>query len=132
MKYDLNETEKVAKHILNKSENKLIAFKGNLGAGKTTLIKAIVKNLGSDDVVSSPTFSLVNEYAGKDGPIYHFDLYRLEDIEEAYAIGLDEYLDSGAWCLIEWPERIMEVLPENVTFVEINKQLNGKRELKID
>lgn len=87
------------------------AFYGDMGAGKTTLIKEIVKTLGSTDHVSSPTFSLVNEYAIPRGAVYHFDFYRTEDLEEVYDIGYEEYFFSGTICLVEWPQRITPLLP---------------------
>lgn len=87
------------------------AFYGDMGAGKTTLIKEIVKTLGSTDHVSSPTFSLVNEYAIPGGAVYHFDFYRIEDLSEVYDIGYEEYFFSGNICLVEWPQRIEPLLP---------------------
>jgi tRNA threonylcarbamoyladenosine biosynthesis protein TsaE len=86
------------------------AFKGSMGAGKTTFIKSVCKALQCEDQGSSPTFSLVNEYSGPDGPIYHFDLYRIKSEEEAIDIGIYEFLDSGSICLIEWPEKIPDIM----------------------
>ncbi|THD67945.1 tRNA (adenosine(37)-N6)-threonylcarbamoyltransferase complex ATPase subunit type 1 TsaE [Robertkochia marina] len=129
--YALNNVKEAIDFILKESPNRIILFKGEMGSGKTTLIKSLVKGLGSDDVVSSPTFSLVNEYRNEEGPIYHFDLYRLEDEEEAYAIGMEEYLDSGAWCFVEWPDKARSILPKNATLIEIKVLLNGKRELHL-
>ena len=100
-------------------EEKVFIFEGEMGAGKTTFIKALCAELGVEDVVSSPTFSLVNEYARDTGVVYHFDFYRIRDIREAYDIGYEEYFYSGHICLIEWPERIEELLPEHYIKVEI-------------
>ncbi|HET6991292.1 MAG TPA: tRNA (adenosine(37)-N6)-threonylcarbamoyltransferase complex ATPase subunit type 1 TsaE, partial [Bacteroidia bacterium] len=94
-------------------EKRIFAFHGELGAGKTTFIKALCVELGVKDTMSSPSFSLVNEYHdGKENPVYHFDLYRLKSPEEALDIGMEEYLYSGNYCFVEWPERAPEILPE--------------------
>lgn len=95
-------------------ENRLFAFFGEMGAGKTTFIKAICKTLGVTENISSPTFALVNEYADKNGnPVYHFDFYRIENEQEAIDIGVREYFSSGHYCFIEWPEKILHLLPED-------------------
>lgn len=111
IEYTLSEISDVATKIIKVSSCKTLLFYGEMGAGKTTLIKEIVKQLGSPDKVSSPTFSLVNEYQGKDSSIFHFDFHRIEDEEEAYDIGFEEYIASGYWCLIEWPQHIESLLP---------------------
>ncbi|TRZ45223.1 tRNA (adenosine(37)-N6)-threonylcarbamoyltransferase complex ATPase subunit type 1 TsaE [Robertkochia solimangrovi] len=129
--YELDTVNATAAKILDLLKYKTVLFKGKMGAGKTTLIKALVKAMGSEDIVSSPTFSLVNEYEGEEGSIYHFDLYRLENSSDAYDIGLDEYLDSGQYCLIEWPERISDILSNEVSLIEIKVLFNGKREVLI-
>ncbi len=98
----------------------VVIFRGEMGAGKTTLIREIVAQLGATDVVTSPTFAIVNQYQGaKDRRIYHFDFYRLEDLREAYDFGYEEYFYSGDICLVEWPERIEPLLPEEVITVRI-------------
>jgi tRNA threonylcarbamoyladenosine biosynthesis protein TsaE len=104
-----------------------------MGAGKTTLIKAICKQLGSIDVVTSPTFTLVNEYNTQSGDtIYHFDFYRIVKIEEVFDFGFEEYLSSGNWCFIEWPELVESLLSENVTNVTITTQVDMSRLIEID
>ncbi|MDG3582229.1 tRNA (adenosine(37)-N6)-threonylcarbamoyltransferase complex ATPase subunit type 1 TsaE [Galbibacter pacificus] len=129
--YSLSDITAIAKKIIDNSQSKILLFNGEMGVGKTTLIKEIVKELGSKDNVSSPTFSIVNEYEGEEGPIYHFDFYRINNIEEVYNIGLDYYLHEQAWCLIEWPEKIAELLPNEVTIIDIKTQLNGKRTVNL-
>ncbi len=110
----------------------IFAFYGNMGAGKTTFIRAICSVLGVDDLVSSPTFTIVNEYkAAKGFPIYHFDFYRINKIEEAYDIGIDEYFNGQGLCLIEWPEKILEVLPEDCINVHITVNENLQRTIEI-
>ncbi|WP_442845666.1 tRNA (adenosine(37)-N6)-threonylcarbamoyltransferase complex ATPase subunit type 1 TsaE [Leeuwenhoekiella sp. H156] len=111
VEYRLKEVDQIAKQILELSNYKTILFQGNLGSGKTTLIKALVKNLGSEDYVSSPTFSLLNEYKTEDGEtIYHMDLYRLKNEIEAFDMGLEEILENDSWKFIEWPDKINSLL----------------------
>lgn len=101
-------------------DQKVFIFEGEMGAGKTTFIKNFCKHLGIDDVVSSPTYSIVNEYESAEGSVFHFDFYRIKDMREAYDLGYEEYFYGGGICLIEWPERVEELLPENYVKVEIN------------
>lgn len=112
-------------------DNTLFAFRGNMGAGKTTFIKALCEVLGvENDVVNSPTFSIVNEYETTDGKqIYHFDFYRLKHYSEAIDFGLYDYFNSGALCLMEWPENIEEVLPDDTVVVNLNVNADGTRTL---
>ncbi len=98
----------------------IVALRGEMGAGKTTLVAALMERLGSADSVTSPTFALVNVYRTDRGePVYHFDFYRIERLEEAFDLGYEEYFDSGALCLVEWPEKIEPLLPEGVMNVHI-------------
>jgi tRNA threonylcarbamoyladenosine biosynthesis protein TsaE len=121
--YTLGELPEIARQIIDKSSNRTLLFYGSMGVGKTTLIKEIVKQLEVDDVVSSPTFSLVNEYETRNGEnIYHFDFYRINNEEEALDIGIEEYFYNNDWCLIEWPEKVKNLLPLNA--VEIHLSLN--------
>lgn len=108
--FSLQDIEQIAKKIVTLSKHKVILFEGEMGAGKTTLIQAIARHLGVVQAMSSPTFSLVNEYEYDDKLLYHFDLFRIKDIDEAYGIGIEEYLDSGNFCFIEWPDKIMSIL----------------------
>ena len=111
-------------------DNTVFAFYGKMGAGKTTFIKAVCKELGVDDSVTSPTFAIVNEYEAADGrPIYHFDFYRIKKVSEAYDMGCEEYFYSGYPCFIEWPELIEEVLPVETVRVCIEELPNGERRL---
>ncbi len=117
----INNLPTVAHALLEKHKNKYIfALRGPMGAGKTTLMQAIARELNSNDIVSSPTFSIVNEYTTIDNRfIYHFDFYRIKNLEEAINIGTDEYLYSGEYCFIEWPENIEELLPEETINIYI-------------
>lgn len=100
-------------------EKRVFAFYGKMGAGKTTFIKAICEALGVEDVVTSPTFAIVNEYKTPQGAIFHFDFYRIKNLREAYDIGCEEYFYSGCPCFIEWPELVEELLPEDIVKVNI-------------
>ena len=109
-------------------EHRVFAFYGEMGAGKTTFIKAICEELGVEDVITSPTFAIVNEYGLPDGDcIYHFDFYRIKKLEEVYDMGFEDYFYSGALCFIEWPELIEEVLPEDAVKVNITENADGSR-----
>jgi len=132
--YSLNEIEQVAKELLSIPQlKKVITFNAEMGAGKTTFIKALVKELGVLDNSSSPTFSLVNEYQTENGEtVYHFDLYRLNSEEEAYDMGIDEYFYSGNWCFIEWPEKTPNLIPIDHATISIKVLEDGKRELTIN
>ena len=114
--------------------NRVFAFYGKMGAGKTTFIKALCEELGVEDAVNSPTFAIVNEYYSTrlDGPIFHFDFYRIKRIEEAFDIGTDDYFYSGAPCFIEWPELIEDILPEEAVRVSIEEQPDGTRTIEFE
>lgn len=113
----------------------VFAFEGEMGAGKTTFINALCRALGvEEDPTGSPTFSIVNEYRSDTTAelIYHFDLYRIEDLEQAFDIGIEDYLDSGALCLIEWPDRIDDILPSDTVRVNIEVKPDGSRLLAVN
>lgn len=115
----MDEIQDVAKEVLQKVPNKVLCLYGDMGVGKTTLVKALVKQLGAVDLANSPTFGLVNEYSDEnDTPLaYHFDFYRLNDEMEALDMGFDDYLSSDAWLFIEWPDKISTLLPEDAVSV---------------
>lgn len=119
----INSTAKlniVAQQLLTYAKGeKFFIFEGEMAAGKTTFIKAFCEALGVTDIVSSPTFSIVNEYDSPNGPVYHFDFYRLKNLREAYDIGYEEYFYSDHYCLIEWPSKVEELLPESYVKVQI-------------
>ncbi|MFD1096032.1 tRNA (adenosine(37)-N6)-threonylcarbamoyltransferase complex ATPase subunit type 1 TsaE [Salegentibacter chungangensis] len=117
--YTLSQIDMAVRHILDHSKSKTLLFNGEMGAGKTTLIKSLVKELGAKDIVSSPTFSLVNEYETPEGPIYHFDFYRIEDESEALDMGIEDYLAQDTWIFIEWPEKVHNLLGENTQILDI-------------
>lgn len=116
--------------IIKRSDSGVIAFYGEMGAGKTTFISQLAQQLGVDaDQANSPSFSIVNEYDSPQGVIYHFDLYRLESPAEAVDLGLDEYLYSGSLCLLEWPERIEPILPDNTMKINLHVNPDSSRTL---
>lgn len=125
--YQISELSSVAQKLLHKANSKNLLFYGKMGVGKTTLIKELVRQLGVYETVSSPTFSLVNEYRGDDGPVYHFDFYRLNDSSEALDFGVEEYFMQDAWKMVEWPEKISDLLPNEGMRIDINKNINGSR-----
>jgi tRNA threonylcarbamoyladenosine biosynthesis protein TsaE len=108
---------------------KVFAFYGQMGAGKTTFIKAVCEELGVSDVITSPTFAIVNEYTAS-VPVYHFDFYRIKKLEEVYDMGYEDYFYSGALCFIEWPELIEELLPEDAVRVTISEERDGTRSIE--
>ena len=121
VQYVEKELPRIAKNILAKASHKTICFYAPMGAGKTTLIKALVKELGAIDDGNSPTFGIVNEYHSPKGSVlaYHFDFYRLQDEMEALDLGFEEYLDDDVWIFIEWPEKILSLLPEDAAEIRI-------------
>lgn len=130
----LAELPEAAEAVIGALGNRtVIAFRGAMGAGKTTLIREIAAQLGSEDNVTSPTFAIVNQYSGSDGRhIYHFDFYRINRIEEAYDFGYEEYFYSGDLCLVEWPEKIEGLLPEETMNVRITADSEEERTIEID
>ncbi len=130
--YTLQEVSQIAKELIDQVSDKILLFYGEMGVGKTTLIKELVKQLGSTDVVSSPTFSLVNEYLSHDGAtIYHFDFYRIKNEVEALDIGIEDYLYDDNWCLIEWPDKVKNLLPLNAVAIHLSKNEDGSRTITI-
>lgn len=131
--FTLDEIDKVVKQIIASASSKNLCFYAEMGAGKTTFIKAIVQELGGGSVANSPTFGIVNEYHKIDGSHlgYHFDFYRLEDETEALDLGLEDYLNQNAWVFIEWPEKISSFLPEDATNIYIDIVDHQTRKLSI-
>lgn len=127
----LDEINTVAKEFVAALGNRtVVAFYGKMGVGKTTFIKAVCEELGVSDVINSPTFAIVNEYLSGEGqPVYHFDFYRIRRPEEVLDIGFYEYIDSGCLCLMEWPELIENLLPEETVRVNITENADGSRTL---
>ena len=127
----INTIDKIAKEFISyMGENKIFAFYGEMGVGKTTFIKQICKELGTNDEITSPTFSLVNEYKITNNKlIYHFDFYRIENPEEALDFGIYEYFDSGSICLLEWPEMIEDLLPDNIIKIRMLLNDDNSRDL---
>ena len=132
----LSDLDAAAQEFLSlMGDETVYTFEGEMGAGKTTFINALCRALGvEDDPTGSPTFSIINEYRSDTTAelIYHFDLYRIESLEQAIDIGVEDYLDSGALCLIEWPDRIDDILPDDTVRVKIEVSPNGERRLIID
>lgn len=131
--FSIEQLPEVAQQILDQNPNKVVLFNGEMGVGKTTLIKQLCKTLGVNDATSSPTFSLVNEYqTNNNQTIYHFDFYRLNKETEALDMGADDYLYSGNWCFIEWFEKIASLIPNEHTIIEIKLLPTGERLLQLN
>lgn len=129
----LAQLDMVAEEVLAALNGRsVVIFRGGMGAGKTTLISRIVAALGSQDAVTSPTFALVNQYEGEDSIIYHFDFYRIDSIDEVFDLGYEEYFYSGDLCLVEWPEKIEPLLPEDVMVVSISAGDDEERIFEIE
>ncbi len=130
--YSLNELTAIAEEIIATTTHKILLFYGEMGVGKTTLIKEICKVLGVEDVANSPTFSLVNEYStNTNNTVYHFDFYRIENEEEAYDMGIEDYFYSNNWCLIEWPKNVKNLLPLDTTSITLHLLEDGQRNIQI-
>ena len=123
-----------AEFLMAIGDNKIIALRGKMGAGKTTLVAELMRQLKMDNEASSPTFAIANEYYSSETgqTVYHFDFYRLESSGEAYDIGIEDYWDSGNLCLMEWTENIEDILPDETLFVEIEEQLDGSRVIRVE
>ena len=128
----LDTIDEAAKEFLQEiGDNKIIALYGSMGAGKTTFVTALCRVLGVEDVVNSPTFTIVNEYQTEEGePVFHFDFYRIKSLREVEDLGFEEYVYSNCLCLMEWPEMIEEMLPEETVKVSISEQEDGTRLIK--
>lgn len=132
MTYSHKELPLVAKNILASSTSRVFLFYGAMGVGKTTLIKELSHQLGAEELASSPSFSIVNEYKIPDDLIYHFDFYRIENSREAWDLGFEDYLYSGHYVFIEWPEKVAKLLPDDSVKIKIEKNENGSRTLIIN
>ena len=132
LNYQLSELPAVAKLVLDNSSSRILLFYGAMGSGKTTLIKELANQLGVQDVTSSPTFSLVNEYHTQEGELlFHFDFYRIEKEEEAYDMGIEEYFDRNAWCFVEWPENVENLLPLESVLIQLTINPDNSRNIQI-
>ena len=132
--YKLSDLPFIAQKIIEKTPYKIVLFEGEMGVGKTTLIKCLAKQLGVVDEVSSPTYSIVNEYQTTNGlPVFHFDFYRIDDPNELYEIGIENYFQQkNAWCFVEWAARAKDFIPEESILLKIIENVNGSRSLTFE
>ena len=129
---NLNDIESAAKEFLaTVGDKRHFAFYGPMGAGKTTFIKAVCEQLGTTDTVSSPSFAIINEYNSAAGRIFHFDFYRIKNLEEAYNLGYEDYFFGSDYCFVEWPEKVEELMPEHFTIVKITVDDSDQRIIEI-
>ena len=129
--YILDEIDVVAEKVLNFSKHKILLFYGDMGVGKTTLIKEIAIKVGVKENLSSPSFSIINEHEVKEGKLFHIDFYRVKDENELFELGIEEFFESDDWCLIEWPDKAEKILPEKFTKIVINTNKNNSRTINI-
>ncbi|WP_369994749.1 tRNA (adenosine(37)-N6)-threonylcarbamoyltransferase complex ATPase subunit type 1 TsaE [Winogradskyella sp.] len=129
--YHIKDIDAIAASILEHLQSKTVLFNGEMGTGKTTFINAMLNAMGSEDVATSPTFSIVNEYQLPNDKIFHFDFYRIESLDEAYNFGIEDYLSSDHWLFLEWPERIEALLPEDAQTITITSIEDNIRSLKL-
>lgn len=130
--YNIQELPEIARMVLTHTATRTLLFYGDMGVGKTTLIKEVAKRIGVEDTMSSPTFSIVNEYEFDSDKLFHFDFYRINSEEEALDIGIEDYFESPHWKLIEWPEKVSNLLPEKNTTIQLIKNRNGSRTINIE
>ncbi len=129
--YHIKDIDAIAASILEHLQSKTVLFNGEMGTGKTTFINAMLNAMGREDVSTSPTFSIVNEYQLPNDKIFHFDFYRIESLDEAYNFGIEDYLSSDHWLFLEWPERIEALLPEDAQTITITSIEDNIRSLKL-
>ena len=130
--YNIEQIAQVASQVILQLRSNIVLLYGELGVGKTTLIKELLKQLGVKGTISSPTYGLIHEYEGPKGPIYHMDCYRLNSIEEAINIGLEEYLDSDDLLLIEWPEKVISLIDNKYVSLRVSRNADGTRTLNLE
>ena len=129
--YKLEDVEAIARQLQPLLKGRVVLLYGELGVGKTTLLKALMRELGVQDQISSPTYALVHEYSTQNGVIFHFDCYRLKTAEEAEMLGFTEYVDSGNWVFVEWPEKIAHLLLEKVNILRLSRNDDNTRTLNL-
>ncbi|MFP4846790.1 tRNA (adenosine(37)-N6)-threonylcarbamoyltransferase complex ATPase subunit type 1 TsaE [Winogradskyella sp. PE311] len=129
--YNIKDIDCIAAKVLSNFMFKTVILNGSMGSGKTTFVKALIKAMGSKDIVTSPTFSIVNQYKIPNDKVFHFDFYRIESIEEAYNFGVEDYLYSDHWLFIEWPDRIQSIIPKNSQAITITDLDDNTRSLKL-
>ena len=130
--YQLKDINLAIDFILKNITSKTLLFNGAMGSGKTTIIKSLVNRLGSTDNVSSPTFSIVNEYKLKESTVYHFDFYRIENESEALDIGVEDYISKNNWCFLEWSEKIPNLIPINVNYINFKVLKDNTRTIEVN